>query len=616
MSDRSRFAELEIIPRLASIKAANNKSERFIESQKNIQSFLNKKSHIPCELCERISTAKSSIDLSQILEEIEKQVNSRNVSFQEKRKSAEKLSLESIDFLTIQEPEINSLLSELEKISRAQELPQSASTILKQSSQAAATRDLLFDISECIKLSEALRNEAGRSLLENARNFAKLSVCVKRLPIGGRTTAVFSERMEFFRSSLRLKLKNSFHQTLQSSGMWPPPLGGVSGEEISRFSKRVREHLLAANLVEEGFGFEILVEPLITKLTKQFASPDSELCRLDRPDWPMRRALEILHECFTMLNDDQADVPPLSIDPFAAVLATRVESFYREYRFKHIIQHPALIAGYVSVFVQAYHEWNKIGAGESIMCGFNNNSLVTNGSLSKGLLDLWIASDLSYCREQLVLDVYSSRDKMIADIAILLCELLHAGASRIAVLSKEAQHRIVDECYSIVVSDTIKRIRNAWNDMQGGCSDPAHAALLVNSMEYIASVTDSNRSQLPGISQEAARISLHMLSKVHNHIHDAFADALYHIFNQPGIFYSKLVKHLLQPYKTLLKTHVWLQLEGLLRAGFEDDLISWLKRSQVDEIEMKCMSSNIEVLGLQLPRVEAYLLSLQGYDLR
>ena len=547
-------------------------------------------------------------DVSDHIRNFQVQKNQLEVKRNEALQKAQSCAADILDSLAIYQSQSDEVERQLWNVHEIAQLPEEAVKLQSQAEAASNTADFLSHVAACISLTEQLRNPQEFPGPAEAALFADLRRRVAQLP-ASRSQAVLAERRYIILQSLRLGISRSIEKHLAESQSWPST--GAAGDAASGFAAvAAAEALVLLQGVGESeisniWAAECLCKPWLEKFRVQFGSRDSPLFRLDKPEWPLRRLLEIFVECEELLARwGASDLLRLRL---AMELVAEARRFFGE-RWSTL--QPSLFPLYATKFVHASYEWAKVDARVSheLMKDFSDNKL-----FRVGLLDWWIQADKDYFSEQLssVKDMFAISESGVSRYANVVIELLTASLPRLICLTQQAKERLVSECYNhVIVEIVLKKFRTNWNEMPGGLSSVEKACILANSLEVIAEHLQGMRLDVPTITQEPSRILLHMISRVHQHLHEAFSDCKHRLFSDPAAFRTRVCQPLLDPYQKHLAPSSWTQLQGYLKTSLDDELVEYISTNGTKDPQLLAnCHTNIEALPFDLPKTSSSLAS-------
>ena len=522
--------------------------------------------------------------------------------------NAQTCAADILDNLAAAQQECTVVEAALRNVHEISQLPGEAVQLRSQAEAASKTAHFLNHVAACIKLTEELRTPQEFPGSAEAALFSDLRSRVSQLP-ESRARTVLAERQAIISKALRVGISRSIEKQLVDSHGWPST-GAAVDDTAGTAAIAAAEALITLQVLDESeisnvWATEVLARPWLEKFRVQFGSRDSPLFRLDKPDWPLRRLLEIFVECEELMTRwGGSEFLRLCM---AMELAAEARRFFSD---RWATLQPSLFPLYVTKFVHASYEWAKVDVrvASELMRDFDENK-----QFRVGLLDWWIQSDKEYCGDQLggVKDIFATAEAGMSRYATVVIELLTASLPRLICLTQQAKERVVSECYNqVIVEIVLKKFRTAWNEMPGGLSSVAKACILANSLEMIADHLQTMRTEVSTISQEPGRILLHMISRVHQHLHEAFSDCKHRLFSEPTAFRTRVCLPLLDPYRKELSSTSWSQLQGYLKASLDDELYEYVKNNDTrDQQLLSNFHTNLEALPFELPKTSADLQS-------
>ena len=447
-------------------------------------------------------------------------------------------------------------------------IPEIALKLMKAESVAQKVGNFLADLAECVKCSEDLKAKQAASspsdLVDQVEIFLRLDSKTAALPEGSSSYSIMSERLGF----LKMHLKSKICTVLQGLGQ---EFSGPQDIPLLRSSEAVDP--------ENPFaGYSSFLNSTFVKFDRQFSSPP--LYRLDRPEWPLKRATEIYSYWCQAL-------PSANPVGFAEAILTYISSHMRQ-RWPACRLDRVLFSAQLEALLKAAADWE--GDAGRILLGY----VLDN---SDGLLDTWVASDKEYCN---------------SDDSRTVLEVLSAAVPRltIAAIEPSASARLVAECYNPMIDSSVGKARESWNRLKGGCADVDKASLLVNSMQELAVGLGVSLASCPPcihLSTEPQRIVGHMIARIARHIEEVHADWEYKVFTDPAVLLREVGRGLLHKYMITLRPDLWDSLHAKVSKVIDESLLERIEHSEVGPPEIGSLANNVELLGIDLPKVKVWL---------
>ncbi|CAJ1404038.1 unnamed protein product [Effrenium voratum] len=427
--------------------------------------------------------------------------------------------------------------------------------------QLLARRRTLEDIIAMVEQTDAAREAVfAFSETKAAPEMQKLLALCTKLP--PRSRAIGLKRLRFLLEPLKRNLTQELLDQLRRSGRWPrePSATGGAAPGATQRALELCWKLREAQRASEGFQppdeergaraqelwpCEALAAPLLSRFRHHFCRPESELCRMDKPEWAFRYLTELAADHTAELEEWMGQPMPAGGEELMAglclSLACEAKRLVRARlgAMKDADSKPLLLQT-LHHLVQFHGSMASLGgqaAAAAAMKDFDENRMLEGGSeepngpvspergglalrlarLARasaeeeakeieplGFLDVWAAADFGFVDEKLSAGLAGAawRPRPLFQgtgagpeafgLATLLADLFERAAERASCLSsKTAQRRYCQAVLAPGLARAAQAVKQRWNELSDPLEDVQEACRLVETLQEMCIFLDS-----------------------------------------------------------------------------------------------------------------------------
>ena len=313
--------------------------------------------------------------------------------------------------------------------------------------------EYLESVATALKISNTLKFNSDLDDTEYVEYLIELNEVVKQIP-GGRAKSVMRDRFKILKKSFVEKNISNLN-------------------EKSFFILKKFQHINNRFMVESLF-----LSAEIDKFKYHFERKGSALNLIDKPEWPLRRLLEI-----------ESEVSPRIAENIVLYLAHKARIHFKEFRWS-LIDDPTdsdLFSLTLAAYINMGSNWKNDALAE-YMWDFTH----PDGSAKWSLMDAWIEHDKTHF-ERAIQDTGNmfaacKLDPSICNIAQTVTDVLIASNSRIACIRHHSQacSEFTRYCLDVQMRDVIL---HAFK-VHVKTAPKLELALLRNSIKYMVSTME------------------------------------------------------------------------------------------------------------------------------